>query len=45
MYPVLIWKAKFELSDDKDKKDIQIQNIFMQTKTRVILCKQTLMNC
>jgi hypothetical protein len=25
MYPILNWKAKFELSDDKDKKDIQPQ--------------------
>jgi hypothetical protein len=27
MYPILIWKAKFELPNDKDKKDIQPPNL------------------
>jgi hypothetical protein len=27
MYPILIWRAKFELADDKNKKDIQPPNL------------------
>jgi hypothetical protein len=36
MYPILIWKAKFELSDDKDKKDIQ--------PPQSVLCKHRLVS-
>jgi hypothetical protein len=32
MYPIWNWKAKFELADDKDKKDIQPPNLCYENK-------------
>jgi hypothetical protein len=32
MYPILIWKAKSEFSDDKDKKDIEPPNLIYVNK-------------